>query len=445
MPAHHSEGTPILSEPPQVTRRLDPSLHHTNWSCRHSHSCGVRSDTHIMFHGDPFAPEQPVDTMGLYNTLGVDKTADEKEIKKAYRKLAVVHHPDKGGDEHKFKEINAAYEILSDPEKRAKYDARGMKGLEGDDLPSDVNDIFGNMFFGNRRGGGGGGNAPRRGQDVDHILKVTLEDLYNGKTIKLAVSRQILVGESQRCSTCNGQGVVVELRQIAMGMVQQLQRTCQACEGTGYFVQRKREREVLEVFIEKGMKNNEKVVFRNKADEQPNMEAGNLNFIVRETEHPVFKRKGNDLLMTKTLSLNEALCGFEWAFRHLDQREIVVQSRPGEVIRTLGNNQRPFVKIIRGEGMPSRGNPFIKGDLYVQFTIEFPNDGELQPDQVEVLRKILPGPSMTTACDPNTAEIAHLDAADAQDFGKGGTQASSQAYDSDNDEGGPQQVQCQQS
>lgn len=412
----------------------------------------------MFFGGDPFEhfgshggggrarrPATDVDTTKLYETLGVEKSADEKEIKKAYRKLAVKHHPDKGGDEHKFKEISAAYEILSDPEKRAKYDKYGLEGLEGSDMPQGADDLF-SMFFGGGGGGGGRRSAgPRRGEDVNHPLKVSLEDLYNGKTVKLAVSRQVLVGDCKMCSTCDGHGVVVELRQIAMGMVQQLQRRCVDCEGEGYQVQKKREREVLEVFVEKGMRHNDKIVFRNKADEKPNMEPGHLNFIVQEKQHELFKRKGSDLLITKSLSLNEALCGFEWKIIHLDKREIIIKSRPGEVIKAEADSQRPFVKIVSGEGMPCRGNPFVKGDLYVLFTVEFPDDGDLKPDQVEGLRKLLPGAAMAVEYDPETAEIAHLQHADVRNFGKGGTSSSEQAYDSDGEEGGPQQVQCQQS
>jgi DnaJ family protein A protein 2 len=354
---------------------------------------------------------------------------------------SVKHHPDKGGDEHKFKEISAAYEILSDPEKRAKYDRYGLEGLEGGDMPQGSDDLF-SMFFG---GGSRRSAGPRRGEDVNHPLKVSLEDLYNGKTVKLAVSRQVLVGESKMCSTCDGQGVVVELRQIALGMVQQMQRRCADCEGEGFQVQRKREREVLEVFVEKGMSHNEKIVFRNKADEKPNTEAGHLNFIIQEKQHELFKRKGADLLVQKRLSLNEALCGFEWKITHLDKREVIIKSKPGEIIKAEADSQRPFVKIVPNEGMPSRGNPFVKGDLYVLFTVEFPDDGDLQPDQIEGLRKLLPGAAMAVEYDPDTAEIAHLEHADVKNFGKGGATANDQAYDSDGEEGGPQPVQCQQS
>lgn len=373
----------------------------------------------------------------------MDKSADAKEIKKAYRKLAVVHHPDKGGDEHKFKEINAAYEILSDPEKRAKYDRYGLEGLEGGGGGEGPDDLF-SMFFGGRAGRRSAG--PKRGEDVNHPLKVSLEDLYNGKTVKMAVSRQVLDGEPKMCTNCSGSGAVVELRQIALGMVQQVRRKCPACSGEGYMAPKKRQREVLEVLIERGMKNESKIVFRNKADEKPNMEAGHVNFIIQEMPHPLFKRKGADLLITKTISLNEALCGFEWKITHLDNREIIIKSRPGEIIKAEKDNKTPFVKIVPGEGMPSHGNPFVKGDLYVLFTVEFPEDGDLKPDQIEMLRKILPGASMAVEYDPQVAEVAHLELGDVKNFGKGGVASHSRAYDSDEEgEGGPQQVQCQQS
>lgn len=357
--------------------------------------------------------------------------------------MAIKHHPDKGGDEHTFKEINAAYEILSDPEKRAKYDKYGLDGIEEGAGGASHDDLF-SMFFG---GGGSRRSAgPRRGEDVNHPLKVSLEDLYNGKTVKLAVSRQVIVGDVKMCPACDGQGVVMELRQIALGMVQQLQRRCNQCEGTGYLFKRKKEREVLEVLVEKGMSHNQKIVFRGKADEKPNMEPGNINFVVQEKEHALFKRKGADLLITKTLTLNEALCGFEWKITHLDNREIIIKSKPGEVIKAEASDRRPFVKVVTGEGMPSHGNPFVKGNLYVLFTVEFPDDGDLAPDLVEALKKILPGAAMSVEYDPETAEVAHLDHADVKNFGKGGASDNHGSnYDSDEEQGGPQAVQCNQS
>lgn len=375
----------------------------------------------------------------------IEKTADDKEIKKAYRKLAVKHHPDKGGDEHKFKEISAAYEVLSDKEKRAKYDKFGLEGISEDGGGGGGHEDLFSMFFGGGRGGGGRSSGPRKGEAVNHPLKVSLEDLYNGKTAKIAINRQVIVGESKMCTACDGQGVVVELRQIALGMVQQLQRRCTECGGQGYCAERRKERKILEVLVEKGMKHNAKIVFRGMGDEKPNIEAGDVNFVIQEKEHEVFKRKGADLLITKTLSLNEALCGFEWIVKHLDGREIAIKSKPGEVIKPEASSSHPFVKIVPNEGMPSHGNPFVKGNLYVLFRVEFPSDGELSAKAVAALKKVLPRPAMDISYDEETVEVCHLEGADVKNFGKGGAANHDNNYDSDEEGEGPGQVQCQQS
>merc|ERR1711933_139518 len=120
--------------------------------------------------------------------LEVDKSASESDIKKAYRKLAVKHHPDKGGDQEKFKEITRAYEVLSDSDKRSKYDRFGEEGLE--DGGGDPGDIFAQMFGGG--GGRGGGRKRQKTKDVNQPLKVTLEQMYNGQTKKMAISRQVI-------------------------------------------------------------------------------------------------------------------------------------------------------------------------------------------------------------------------------------------------------------
>ena len=250
------------------------------------------------------------DTTKLYETLEVEKTATAKEVKKAYFRLSKLHHPDKGGDEHKFKEINAAYEILSDAEKREKYDNYGLEGVDDDDGAANRGEDLFSMFF------GGGGrrsqrSGPKKGPAINHPIKVSLEDLYNGKTVKLAVNRKVIVGDVKICTKCNGQGAVMEVRQLGPGMITQMQRTCPDCNGRGNSATTKNERKVLEVHIEKGMSNNSKVTFPGAADEVPGMdEPGDINFIVQEKEHDLFKRKGADLLLTKDISLNQALTGF---------------------------------------------------------------------------------------------------------------------------------------
>merc|ERR1712071_461939 len=246
------------------------------------------------------------------------------------------------------------------------------------------------------------------------------------------------------CTDCNGQGVVIEMRQIALGMVQQVQRRCTSCGGTGYKFQAKKDRKVLEVGIDKGMKHNSKIVFRGLGDEKPNMEPGDIVFVVQEKDHDVYKRKGADLLITKTLSLNEAICGFEWSVNALDGRQLVIKSQSGEVIKPEADNTTPFVKVVANEGMPSLGNPFVKGNLYVLFRVEFPKDGELNKKMTYQLKKLLPKPSMDLEYDEEEVEVVHLEIGDVKNFGKGGAASHDNNYDSD-DEEGPGQVQCQQS
>jgi DnaJ family protein A protein 2 len=249
-----------------------------------------------------------VDTSKLYETLEIPKTATVAEIKKAYRNLSRVHHPDKGGDEHKFKEINAAYEILSDPEKRAKYDKYGLEGVSDESGRSGGEDLF-SMFFGGGRGGGSD-RGPKKGPSIQHPLKVSLEDLYNGKTVKLAINRKVIVGDVSECNKCNGRGMILEVRQLGPGMIQQMQRSCGECSGQGTKAESKNERKIVEVHVEKGMTNGQKITFRGLGDEVPKMEPGDIHFVVQEKEHSLFKRKGSDLLVTKEVSLNQALCGF---------------------------------------------------------------------------------------------------------------------------------------
>lgn len=370
------------------------------------------------------------------------KSASSLEIKKAFRKLAIQHHPDKGGDEQVFKEISAAYEVLSDEEKRKTYDRFGLQGLkDGAGEGPDASDIF-DIFFGGRRRGGP--RAPRRGEDINHTLNVSLEDLYNGKSIKMAISRSVIVGEPVECESCDGHGVVLEIRRLGLGMIQQVQRHCPTCTGAGCSFQRQKERKVVEVSIEKGMKHGEKVVFQGLGDDQPRVQAGNVNFVVKEREHETFKRKGADLLMHKTLTLNEALTGFSFAVTHLDKRQIVVQSKPGEVIPALGSTGKAFVKMIPNEGMPSRGNPFVRGNLYVHFSVKFPSDGELSGDAVDALRKFLPGRPPEPTYNEDEAELVQLSHTDMRNFGKGGAPA--QVSDSESsDDGMREGVQCQQS
>merc|ERR1719359_2456566 len=284
-----------------------------------------------------------VDTTKFYKLLEVDKDASEPEIKKAYRKMAIQHHPDKGGDPEKFKEITRAYEVLSDSDKRSKYDRGGEDALDGDG-GGDPSDIF-EAFFGGggRRGSGGGGRRRQKTKDVSQPLKVTLEQLYCGNTKKMAITRQVIDKKKgvQECSECNGRGVKVEA--VRMGpMIQQMQSACRACGGQGKSFKTKKEREVLEVLIQKGSPDGHKVIFREMADEHPDADTGDVIFLLKQQEHADFKRRGADLFIERKISLVEALCGFEMEIPHLDGRKLIIKSGPGDIVKPAAGGFDPF-------------------------------------------------------------------------------------------------------
>lgn len=419
-----------------------------------------------------------VDNEGLYNALGVSKDADENELKKAYKKLALKHHPDRGGDGEKvvnflnfqlselirktltsyiqFKEISTAYEILSDPEKKRVYDQHGMDGLEGQGGNGEsAEDIF-SMFFGGSRSGRPRG--PQKGEDIVHAIKVSLEDLYNGKTVRLAISRNKpcqecegrggKIGAERSCSECNGRGIRIQLRQIGPGMVQQMQCACPACKGTGKLMEERdkckgckgnkvcKDRKVLDVVIDKGMKDGAKIKFSGEADEIPGTLAGDVIIVVQEKEHDKFKRKGADLVHDIELQLSEALCGFSRTISHLDGRVLKIDSQPGSVVK------EDAVKVIEGEGMPFQGNIFTKGRLFIHFKILFPKSLPLAT--VTAISVVLPRP-IASVLSGEEEECSMCDV-DLSQFGQSGDSNRRDAYGEDDDDGrgGAQRVQCGQ-
>lgn len=288
-------------------------------------------------------------------------------------------------------------------------------------------------------------------------MQVTLDDLYNGKKCHLAINRDKLcgacdgvggkAGAEKTCDTCHGRGVQIQLRQIGPGMVQQIQSACGACRGAGKTMSEKdkckecrgrkvvKERKLLEVHIEKGMKHNQKITFHGEADEAPGTIPGDIIFLVQEKEHELFKRKNNDLFMEKTLSLTEALCGFCFTFTHLDQRVIKCESRPGEIIKPED------IRVVQGEGMPVHGSPFTKGRLFIIFKVEFPAPGSLTPTQVKTLEAVLPArelPKLT-----GEEEEANLVAVDPAMLAAEDGHGHGHGMDDDDERGGPQRVQCQ--
>ncbi|PIN07056.1 Molecular chaperone (DnaJ superfamily) [Handroanthus impetiginosus] len=406
------------------------------------------------------------DNSRYYEILGVPKTASQDDLKKAYKKAAIKNHPDKGGDPEKFKELAHAYEVLSDPEKREIYDQYGedalKEGMGGGGGMHDPFDIFSSFFGGNPFGGGSSrGRRQRRGEDVVHPLKVSLEDLYLGATKKLSLSRNVLCskcngkgsksGASVKCLGCQGTGMKVTIRQLGPGMIQQMQHACNECKGTGETISDKdrctqckgekvvQEKKVLEVHVEKGMQNGQKITFPGEADEAPDTVTGDIVFVLQQKEHAKFKRKGDDLFVEHSLTLTEALCGFRFILSHLDGRQLLIKSEPGEVVKPNS------FKAINDEGMPMYGRPFMKGKLYIHFNVEFPDS--LGLDQVEALEKILPPKpqSQLTEMEIDECEETTLHDVNMEEEMRRKAQHQ-EAYDEDDEDmhGGAQRVQCAQ-
>ncbi|KAK3407964.1 hypothetical protein EUGRSUZ_J00292 [Eucalyptus grandis] len=196
---------------------------------------------------------------------------------------------------------------------------------------------------------------------------------------------------------------------------------------------------VLEVIVEKGMQNGQKIKFPGEADEAPDTVTGDIVFVLQQKEHPKYKRKGDDLFYEHTLSLTESLCGFQFALSHLDGRQLLIKSQPGEVIKP------DQFKAINDEGMPIYPRPFMKGKLYIHFTVEFPDT--LSPEQCKALETILPPRSSAQLTDMELDECEETTLHDVnieEEMRRKQAQAQ-EAYEEDEDmHGGAQRVQCAQ-
>ena len=226
-------------------------------------------------------------------------------------------------------------------------------------ITSSFQDLFSQLFGG---GGGffGGGRDPRGSQgprktkDLVHRVHVTLEDLYKGKTTKLALTRNVICskckgkggkdGAVRQCNNCNGRGVKVTLRHMGP-MIQQIQSPCDECQGTGEVINMKDrctnckgkkvlpEKKFLEVHIDKGMKGGQTIQFRGESDQSPNSEPGDVVIVIEEKPHDRFQRQENDLIVEVEVNLLTALAGGQFAIKHLDDRALIVNIEPGEVVK----------------------------------------------------------------------------------------------------------------
>lgn len=354
-----------------------------------------------------------------YEVLEVEKTASVEEIKKAYRKKAIQYHPDKNpGDkeaEEKFKEAAEAYEVLSNADKRARYDQFGHAGMEGaggfggfsgqgmsmDDIFSMFGDIFGGRGgFGGFSGfGGGGGQSQRRfrGSDLRVEVKLNLKEIAEGATKKFKLKKYVPcshchgsgaegTGGMETCPTCKGSGTVIRTQQSIFGMMQ-TQTVCPQCNGEGKIIKNKCKEcngegvvygeEVVEVKIPAGVAEGMQLSMSGKGNAgRHNGVAGDLLIQVEEEAHPDLIRQDDDLIYNLLLSFPTAALGGAVEIPTIDSKvkvKIEAGTQPGKVLR------------LRGKGLPSV-NGYGTGDLLVNVSVYVPE--ALSKDEKRTLEEL---------------------------------------------------------
>lgn len=362
----------------------------------------------------------PENKRDYYEVLGVSKGASDDEIKKAYRKTAKKYHPDLNPNnseaEAKFKECNEAYEVLSDPQKKARYDQFGFAGVDpnygsgqggyggaggfGFDGDIDLGDIFSSFFGGGSGGFGGFGgrnpNSPQKGRDIQSTVTITFEEAAKGCKKVIEISRVedcsqcggsgAAPGSSpSTCPDCQGRGVVNIQQRTAFG-VMSTQRTCSRCGGKGKIIEQPcskcsgkgkvRKRNKVDVDIPAGIDNRQAVSIRGLGDSGINGgQNGDLRIIVNVKPHKDFERDGYDIWYEKHVSIVEATLGAELRVPTLD----------GDVKYTMPPGTQPNeVFKLKGKGI-QRLNSMSKGDLFVRIIVDIPRN--LTNEQKDILKK----------------------------------------------------------
>ncbi len=337
-----------------------------------------------------------------YSVLGVDKKASQDDIKKAFRKLAHKHHPDKGGDEAKFKEASEAYAVLGDEKKRREYDTYGQafpgghpgaggagqnpfggfdfsqfqQGFGGGNVEFDFGDIFGDIF------GRGGQTRQARGRDISIDLEIPFKDAAFGTERTVLIGKVALCDtcygsggkpgtEMETCKTCNGKGQVQEVRNSIFGQMAST-RVCTACEGTGKIPKEKcqtckghgvlRKQVEVKVAIPAGIDNGEMIRLPQQGEAIKNGIAGDLYVKIHVKPHPIFRRDGHNLIMNLPVKLTDALLGTTVSIESLEGKTLEVKIPPMKKAEELLR--------VRSKGIPMG---HAHGDLIIRLEVALPH------------------------------------------------------------------------
>jgi molecular chaperone DnaJ len=337
-----------------------------------------------------------------YEILGVSKSANEAEIKKAYRKLALKYHPDKNPDdkgaEAKFKEAAEAYEILSNQEKRARYDRFGHQGVGGagfggggmdmNDIFSQFGDIFGGAFGGSFGGGGRSASRQTRGTNLRVKMKLTLEEIAEGVSKKIKVNKLVNAPgvTYKNCQTCGGSGRMTRMTQTFLGAMQ-TQTTCHNCQGLGKMVDHKpadadanglkRQEEVIEIDIPAGVEEGMQLSVTGKGNAGPfNGIPGDLIVVIEEIQHDYLRRDAENLHFDAYVNFVDAVLG----------ESIEIPTVNGKVkIKIEPGTQSGKMLRLKGKGLPVLQRGYT-GDLFVHINVWTPK--KVSKEEKELLEKL---------------------------------------------------------
>ncbi|MDG1212977.1 MAG: molecular chaperone DnaJ [Flavobacteriaceae bacterium] len=338
----------------------------------------------------------------FYDILGISKSATAAEIKKAYRKKAIEYHPDKNpGDskaEELFKKSAEAYEVLSDPNKKSKYDQYGHQAFEGgfgggggmnmDDIFSQFGDVFGGAFGGGFGGFGGGGQRRAKGSNLRIRVKLNLEEVAQGveKTVKVRRKKQAEGVTYKTCSTCNGQGQVTKIANTILGRMQTA-ATCSTCSGSGQIIDSKPkdadaqgmvvQEDTVSIQIPAGVEDGMQLKVGGKGNDAPgNGVPGDLIVAIETLEHDTLKREGDNLHYDLYISLSDAVLG--------TSKDIDTVSGKARIKLEPGLQSGKILRL-RGKGIKSI-NGYGAGDLLVHVNVWTPK--ELNKEQKAFFEKM---------------------------------------------------------